>query len=145
MSFGKLLEEIRVKNGDSLRRLAEKTGIIFTKLYKIELGDIAVAEDTLNKFIEVYPLYKNILVEAYIKEKLPENIYTMLKVKENDDSKENKSKIIYDTIFKGLETDEQKEILNNIYEKLVYFSVKKNNYEEKKEKLNEIKKAIEEL
>lgn len=145
MSFGKLLEEIRVKNGDSLRRLAEKTGIIFTKLYKIELGDIAVAEDTLNKFIEVYPLYKNILVEAYIKEKLPKNIYTMLKVKENDDSKENKSKIIYDTIFKGLETDEQKEILNNIYEKLVYFSVKKNNYEEKKEKLNEIKKAIEEL
>lgn len=146
MSFGKLLEEIRIKNGDSLRRLAEKTGIIFTKLYKIELGDIAVAEDTLNKFIEAYPLYKNILVEAYIKEKLPQNIYTMLKVKENDDDfKENKSKIIYDTIFKGLEADEQKEILNNIYEKLVYFSVKKNNYEEKKEKLSEIKKAIEEL
>lgn len=139
MSFGRVLREIRTQNEDSLRKLAEKTGLNFTKINKIELGDIAIAEDTLNKFIEVYPLYKNKLVEAYIKEKLPKNIYNMLI------NEENKSKIIYDVVFKGLEADEQKEILNNIYEKLVYFSVKKNNYEERKEQLAKIKKAIEEL
>ena len=56
MSFGRVLREIRTENEDSLRKLAEKTGINFTKINKIELGDIAIAEDTLNKFIEVYPL-----------------------------------------------------------------------------------------
>ncbi len=139
MSFGRVLREIRTENEDSLRKLAEKTGINFTKINKIELGDIAIAEDTLNKFIEVYPLYKNKLVEAYIKDKLPKKVYNMLI------NEENKTKIIYDAIFKGLEVSEQKEILNNIYEKLVYFSVKKNNYEKRKEQLDKIKKAIEEL
>lgn len=139
MSFGRVLREIRTENEDSLRKLAEKTGINFTKINKIELGDIAIAEDTLNKFIEVYPLYKNKLVEAYIKDKLPKKVYNMLI------NEENKMKIIYDAIFKGLEVSEQKEILNNIYEKLVYFSVKKNNYEKRKEQLDKIKKAIEEL
>lgn len=139
MSFGRVLREIRTENEDSLRKLAEKTGINFTKINKIELGDIAIAEDTLNKFIEVYPLYKNKLVEAYIKDKLPKKVYNMLI------NGENKTKIIYDAIFKGLEVSEQKEILNNIYEKLVYFSVKKNNYEKRKEQLDKIKKAIEEL
>lgn len=139
MSFGRVLREIRTQNEDSLRKLAEKTGLNFTKINKIELGDIAIAEDTLNKFIEVYPLYKNKLVEAYIKDKLPKKVYNMLI------NEENKTKIIYDAIFKGLEVSEQKEILNNIYEKLVYFSVKKNNYEKRKEQLDKIKKAIEEL
>lgn len=139
MSFGRVLREIRTQNEDSLRKLAEKTGLNFTKINKIELGDIAIAEDTLNKFIEVYPLYKNKLVEAYIKDKLPKKVYNMLI------NGENKTKIIYDAIFKGLEVSEQKEILNNIYEKLVYFSVKKNNYEKRKEQLDKIKKAIEEL
>lgn len=139
MSFGRVLREIRTENEDSLRKLAEKTGLNFTKINKIELGDIAIAEDTLNKFIEVYPLYKNKLVEAYIKDKLPKNVYNMLI------NGENKTKIIYDAIFKGLEFSEQKEILNSIYEKLVYLSVKRNKYEERRRKLREIKKAIDEL
>lgn len=139
MSFGRVLREIRTENEDSLRKLAEKTGLNFTKINKIELGDIAIAEDTLNKFIEVYPLYKNKLVEAYIKDKLPKNVYNMLI------NGENKTKIIYDAIFKGLEVSEQKEILNSIYEKLVYLSVKRNKYEERRRKLREIKKAIDEL
>lgn len=139
MSFGRVLRDIRTENEDSLRKLAEKTDINFTKINKIELGDIAIAEDTLNKFIEVYPLYKNKLVEAYIKDKLPKKVYNMFI------NGENKTKIIYDTIFKDLEISEQKEILNSIYEKLVYLSVKRNKLEERRRKLMEIKRAIDEL
>lgn len=139
MSFGRVLRDIRTENEDSLRKLAEKTDINFTKINKIELGDIAIAEDTLNKFIEVYPLYKNKLVEAYIKDKLPKKVYNMFI------NGENKTKIIYDAIFKELEISEQKEILNSIYEKLVYLSVKRNKFEERRRKLMEIKRAIDEL
>lgn len=143
--FGEVLKKIRTEHGDSLRKLAEKTDINFTKINKIELGEIAIAEDTLTKFIEVYPLQRNELIEAFIKARLPEYIFRYLESKKTFKEVDDKCQLIYDVIFQELNPEEQKELLNNVYEKLIYFSVQKNKYKEKKEKLEEIKKAIDEL
>lgn len=74
MSFGKILKEIRLENGDSLQRLSEKTGIVFTYIDKIEKALRPINKDNLEKFIKAYPLYKKKLEKAYLDEMLPESL-----------------------------------------------------------------------
>ena len=74
MTFGKILKEIRLKNGDSLQRLAEKTEIVFTYIDKIEKGTRPIKKDNLEKFIKVYPLYKKQFEKAYLDEIMPESL-----------------------------------------------------------------------
>lgn len=79
MGFGKVLKKIRNEQGDSLRKLAGKTGIFFTKISKIENGEILINEDTLKKFITEYPLHRKILIEAYANEMLPDFVLQEIK------------------------------------------------------------------
>ena len=74
MAFGEILKEIRLKNGDSLQRLAEKTEIVFTYIDKIEKGTRPINKDNLEKFIKVYPLYKKQFEKAYLNEIMPESL-----------------------------------------------------------------------
>ena len=74
MTFGKILKEIRLKNGDSLQRLAEKTEIVFTYIDKIEKGTRPINKDNLEKFIKVYPLYKKQFEKAYLDEIMQESL-----------------------------------------------------------------------
>lgn len=74
MTFGKILKEIRLKNGDSLQRLAEKTEIVFTYIDKIEKGTRPINKDNLEKFIKAYPLYKKQFEKAYLDEIMPESL-----------------------------------------------------------------------
>lgn len=74
MSFGKILKEIRLKNGDSLQRLAEKTEIVFTYIDKIEKETRPINKDNLEKFIKAYPLYKKEFEKAYLDEIMPDSL-----------------------------------------------------------------------
>ena len=74
MAFGEILKEIRLKNGDSLQRLAEKTEIVFTYIDKIEKGTRPINKDNLEKFIKTYPLYKKQFEKAYLDENMPESL-----------------------------------------------------------------------
>lgn len=74
MSFGEILKEIRLENGDSLQKLSEKTGIVFTYIDKIEKKLRPINKDNLEKFIKAYPLYKKKLERAYLDEMLPESL-----------------------------------------------------------------------
>ena len=74
MTFGKILKEIRLENGDSLQRLAEKTNIVFTYIDKIEKGTRPINKENLEKFIKVYPLYKKKFEKAYLDEIMPESL-----------------------------------------------------------------------
>lgn len=74
MSFGEILKEIRLENGDSLQKLSEKTGIVFTYIDKIEKKLRPINKDNLEKFIKAYPLYKKKLEKAYLDEILPESL-----------------------------------------------------------------------
>lgn len=151
MIFGKVLKEIRTKKGDSLRKLGEKTGVVFTYIDKIEKGEKPINSEILSKIIKEYPLNKKELVEAYTKEMVPDFVVEEIKkdekaddfislVKVSDDLEE-----LYNMLFKGLELTEQKEILNTIVERLEVLSYKKGQLEENKDKIEKIKETLKKL
>ncbi len=151
MIFGKVLKEIRTKKGDSLRKLGEKTGVVFTYIDKIEKGEKPINSEILSKLIKEYPLNKKELVEAYTKEMVPDFVVEEIKkdekaddfislVKVSDDLEE-----LYNMLFKGLELTEQKEILNTIVERLEVLSYKKGQLEENKDKIEKIKETLKKL
>lgn len=74
MSFGKLLKEIRLKNKDSLRSLAEKMELHFTFIDKIEKETAPISKTFIEKIITVYPEEKGKLTKAYLKEILPQTL-----------------------------------------------------------------------
>lgn len=74
MTFGQTLKEIRIKNGDSLRKLSEKTDIVFTYIDRLEKGTVPINKNLLEKFIKAYPLYKKQFEKAYLDEIMPESL-----------------------------------------------------------------------
>jgi repressor LexA len=74
MNFGQTLKEIRIKNGDSLRKLSEKTDIVFTYIDRLEKGTVPINKNLLEKFIKAYPLYKKQFEKAYLDEIMPESL-----------------------------------------------------------------------
>lgn len=74
MNFGQALKEIRIKNGDSLRKLSEKTDIVFTYIDRLEKGTVPINKNLLEKIIKAYPLYKKQLEKAYLDEIMPESL-----------------------------------------------------------------------
>lgn len=74
MAFGEILREIRIKNGDSLRKLAEKTDIVFTYIDRLEKGTVPINKNLLEKFINAYPLYKKEFEKAYLDEVMPDSL-----------------------------------------------------------------------
>lgn len=141
MSFGQTLKEIRIANGDSLRGLAEKSGIFFTFIDKVEKGKSVPSETMIEGLFKVYPLYRRRLSIEYCKAKLPNSI---LKELNFDDIAEDFLDNILGLV-KTLDTSEQKNILNLIIEKIEYMSFKNGHYDEVKEMINEAKDKINEL
>ena len=141
MSFGQTLKEIRSANGDSLRGLAEKSGIFFTFIDKVEKGKSVPSETMIEALFKVYPWYKRRLSIEYCKAKLPNSI---LKELNFDDITEDFLDNILGLV-KTLDTSEQKNILNLIIEKIEYMSFKNGHYDEVKEMINEAKDKINEL
>lgn len=76
MNFGILLKKIRLKNGDSLRSLAEKIGLHFTFIDKVEKGTAPASKTFIEKIINVYPEEKVNLTKEYLKEILPQTLQT---------------------------------------------------------------------
>lgn len=151
MIFGKVLKEIRTKKGDSLRKLGEKTGVVFTYIDKIEKGEKPINSEILSKLIKEYPLNKKELVEAYTKEMVPDFVVEEIKKDEKADDfislvkVSNNLEELYNMLFKGLELTEQKEILNTIVERLEVLSYKKGQLEENKDKIEKIKETLKKL
>ena len=151
MIFGKVLKEIRTKKGDSLRKLGEKTGVVFTYIDKIEKGEKPINSEILSKLIKEYPLNKKELVEAYTKEMVPDFVVEEIKKDEKADDFISLVKVsdnleeLYNMLFKGLELTEQKEILTTIVERLEVLSYKKGKLEENKDKIEKIKETLKKL
>ena len=141
MSFGSTLKEIRLRHGDSLRKLADKIGLPFTFINIVEKGMNPPSETMIEGLLKVYPLDKKNLSKAYSEEKLPDNV---LKELEFDNITEDFLDSILGLV-KTLDVDEQKNILNLILEKIEYMSFKSGNYDEAKGMIDEAKKKINEL
>ena len=90
---------------------------------------------------KVYPLQKKILSKAYAENELPEDVLKELNFG-------NITEDFLDSILglvKTLDTEEQKNILNTILERIEYMSFKSGNYDKVKEMINEAKEKINEL
>lgn len=145
MGFGEALRKIRTQHGDSLRGLAEKTGVYFTYIAKIETGEKAITKEILEKLVEEYPLQKNELIDAYANELLPDFVLEKIKTPTLKATKNTEEKELYNMLFEGLEAKEQKEILNTLLDKIEMLHFKKGTLEKNKKKLEVIKKAINEI
>ena len=76
MNFGDYLKKIRLENNDSLRKLGEKLNFNFNYIAQIEKGTSPVGKNFISRLIEVYPDKENKLMEMYLKEVLPEKVYS---------------------------------------------------------------------
>ena len=141
MSFGIVLKNVRKQNGDSLRGLADKINLAFTFIDKVEKGLNPPSENMITRLLKVYPLQKKILSKAYAENELPEDVLKELNFG-------NITEDFLDSILglvKTLDTEEQKNILNTILERIEYMSFKSGNYDKVKEMINEAKVKINEL
>lgn len=146
--FGKLLEEFVIRKYDKKARFAEECNISTGHLSDIMKGRILPREDTLylmveklslnledkEKFLKEWSFDKtgNILRDKY--EKLEKENSEMLKVLKSMENEKTLMKKInemknyeefYESVFKGLTTEEAQEVLTAISDKLKLIALKK--------------------
>jgi len=138
--FGEILKEIRNNHNDSLRKLGEKTGILFTYISKIENGTRSPSKDFVSKIVKIYPLDKRKLLQAYLTDLLP-NDETMKLFKDD----ENSVKDIHDILFAKVSAEYKKLFLNMLIQRIEVESYEKGKLQEDKKEIEEIKKLIKEL
>ena len=139
--FGEILKEVRIKNGDSFRSLADKIDIIFSYIDKVEKGVRPINKEMFSRLLKVYPLDKKKLMVAYTFEVFPENA-----IKDLDLLKDtNDYEFIYKFLFENLTDEEKKSLLKNMFDRLEVDCYKKGTYENNKEKLELIKSKIDRL
>lgn len=150
MSFGKTLEKIRKEKKDSFRKLAEKLEVAHSYIKQIEVGDSPVSLNFLEKIIEIYPDRKNELELAYCEEKLPKSIFEKIKSNEKIDSvierisEGNSFEELYPALFKELDTEGQKQVMELIVGRLEKLS-NEGKYKKDEKLLREMKKIIKEI
>lgn len=137
MSFGEILKEIRTENGDTLRQLADKAGVIFTYIHKVETGASPISKNLYEKLIKVYPLYRQKLTKAYLEEVLPESIKKEMNLKVDESFLSDMKNLIY-----ALDKENQKIVFLCIIEKLEYIALKNGTYDEVKVMLEKTKEKI---
>lgn len=139
--FGEILKEVRIKNGDSFRSLADKIDIIFSYIDKVEKGVRPINKEMFSRLLKVYPLDKKKLMVAYTFEVFPENA-----IKDLDLLKDtNDYEFIYKFLFENLTDEEKKSLLKNMFDRLEVDCYKKGTYEKNKEKLELIQSKIDKL
>lgn len=139
--FGEILKEIRIKNGDTFRSLAEKIDISFSYIDKVEKGLRPINKEMFSNLLRVYPFDKKRLIDAYTLEVFPENAIKDLKLLKDT----NDYEYIYEFLFNNLTDIEKKNLLKNMFDRLEVELFKKGTYENNKEKLNIIKSKIDNL
>lgn len=140
-TFGEILKEIRIKNGDTFRSLAEKIDISFSYIDKVEKGLRPINKEMFSNLLRVYPFDKKRLIDAYTLEVFPENAIKDLKLLKDT----NDYEYIYEFLFNNLTDIEKKNLLKNMFDRLEVELFKKGTYENNKEKLNIIKSKIDNL
>ena len=140
-TFGEILKEIRIKNGDTFRSLAEKIDISFSYIDEVEKGLRPINKEMFSNLLRVYPFDKKRLIDAYTLEVFPENAIKELKLLKDT----NDYEYIYEFLFNNLTDIEKKNLLKNMFDRLEVELFKKGTYENNKEKLNIIKSKIDNL
>lgn len=140
--FGKVLKEIRIKNGDSLPKLGEKIPVAFSYIDRVEKGKTSISKKIFEKILEIYKFDNEKLIEAYCEEMLPEVVKKKM-IKTN----ENKCDILLEMFLLISKMDKKikKNIILSIIERLEYISLKEGKYDKIKNILDQAKEKTENL
>lgn len=140
--FGKVLKEIRIKNGDSLPKLGEKIPVAFSYIDRVEKGKTSISKKIFEKILEIYKFDNEKLIEAYCEEMLPEVVKKKM-IKTN----ENKRDILLEMFLLISKMDKKikKNIILSIIERLEYISLKEGKYDKIKNILDQAKEKTENL
>lgn len=140
--FGKVLKEIRIKNGDSLPKLGEKIPVAFSYIDRVEKGKTSISKKIFEKILEIYKFDSEKLIEAYCEEMLPEVVKKKM-IKTN----ENKRDILLEMFLLISKMDKKikKNIILSIIERLEYISLKEGKYDKIKNILDQAKEKTENL
>ncbi len=136
-TFGEILKEIRIQNGDSLRSLGDKTEIFFTYIDKIEKNLKPIHKSNLEKLIKAYPLDEQKLTKAYLSEVLPEKILNNLGLKIEDNFLSDMKNLI-----SALDEESQKLAFLYIIERLEITALKNGTYDKVKVMLEKAKEKV---
>jgi transcriptional regulator with XRE-family HTH domain len=137
MSFGEVLKKIRTEKNDTVRSLAEKAGISYSFIGRVEKDTAPISRNFVDKIMKVYTDKENELLEAYMETKIPESI-----------SKKNKnlSKKSDVILIKHLLSEATpKAVLELLVLQREVEARKNGTYEKRKDELDAIKKEIEKL
>ena len=144
MSVGKELEKIRKKNKDSLRKLAEKTGVTHSYIQQIENGTRPSSLEFLEKVTIIYSEDKEALELTYCKEKIPKSIYSRIDEMTNIILKEDSFNIFFLKLFSKLDINGKKQVMELIVSKLEKLSDDEK-YKKDEKLLEEIREFIKKI
>ena len=77
--LNELLKKIRTEKNYSLETLGKKLGVTFGLVHQLEKGITKTPEKVLDAYIKEFPEYKRELVLGYLKEKIPQRYWEILK------------------------------------------------------------------
>lgn len=166
--FGEILEKMMDKKNIGVSKFKELTGISAGYMSDLKKNRYLPSENKLNIIIKTLELNKEDekeLREEWALSKSGNNLRTTIKtLKENNNNmlnvlknvkKENELaeqiealshyKTLYDLLFKDLNTEEAKELLKTISEKLEIIALRKNKHEEIKEKIEQLNKIVDSI
>lgn len=146
MKFVEMLKNARKKHGDSMKSLAEKMGISANYINLVENEKRPPSKDFIEKLVEVYKNEKDLLLDCYYNENVPQFIIEQIRNNKIKDMileriiKKQDFSEIYSEFFEKLSIEDQKIALKILMERMKELESSKGNFNE--EKLNEINDKI---
>lgn len=140
MSFGEVLKKIRKEKNDTVRSLAEKAGISYSFIGRVEKDSAPVSRNFVDKIMKVYIDKEEELLKAYMETKIPESISEKNKI-----LAENNDENLIRQLLSEATPEDRKAVLELLVLQREVEARKNGTYEKRKKELDAIKKEIEKL
>lgn len=103
MKINELIKKIREEHNYSLSEIGEKVGFAKGTIKTVESGQAPMSKNLFEGYVKAFPLMKEVLLKAYLKQFIPENVEGL-----NIDNRRNKVNVaeiysikVYDYITSG--------------------------------------------
>lgn len=140
MSFGEVLKKIRKEKNDTVRSLAEKAGISYSFIGRVEKDSAPISRNFIDKIIKVYTDREEEILRAYMETKIPESV-----VEKNKILAENNDENLIRQLISEATPEDRKAVLELLVLQREVEARKNGTYEKRKKELETIKKEIEKL
>lgn len=145
MSFGEVLKKIRKEKNDTVRSLAEKAGISYSFIGRVEKDSAPVSSNFVEKIVKVYKDKESELFKAYMETKMPETMSEVISKKGKFSLEDGNDEELIKYLYSETSPEYRKYILQLLVAQRELEAKNNGTYKERKEELEAIKKEIEKL